>query len=381
MKDNTLIFETLKQDVQTRARTGVLHLEHGPVQTPVFMPVGTNGTVKAVHHSDLKGMGIQLILANTYHLYLRPGIEVIKKAGGLHTLTNWKGNYLTDSGGYQVFSLAPFRKITPEGIKFRSHIDGSYHFLTPEDVVDLQCGFGSDIMMPLDVCTSPGITYRKALEALETTKEWAKRSILHRSQKEAEIYGLLFGIIQGNFFEDLRKRSADDIIGLDFPGIAIGGLSVGEPFQEFVHYLSYTAELLPSEKPRYVMGIGTPEYILEAVENGIDLFDCVFPTRIARNGSVFTRKGIIPLKKSRYAAQIEPIDTQCGCPVCKHYTRAYLRHLFKAGEILGPMLATLHNLFFMEHFVRDIRESISVGAFTEFKNKFLAEYTYGNSDT
>ncbi len=381
MKTNaSSVFEINSRDTSSSARTGILHLHHGDVRTPVFMPVGTNGTVKAVHHKDLKGMGIALILANTYHLYLRPGIEVIKKAGGLHRFTHWEGNYLTDSGGYQLFSLAPFRKITAEGIRFRSHIDGSYHALTPEDVVDLQCGLGSDVMMPLDVCTPPGITYRKALEALETTKHWAERSIIRRAGKEEDIYGLLFGIIQGNFFEDLRRRSAEDIMRLDFPGLALGGLSVGESDDEFIHFLSFTSGLLTEEKPRYVMGIGTPEYILAAVEKGIDLFDCVFPTRIARNGSVFTQKGIIPLKKSRYADSMEPIDVECDCPVCRNYSRAYLRHLFKAGEILGPMLASMHNLYFMEVFLDHIRSSIYNGSFTEFKKNFLRTYTEGQSE-
>lgn len=370
-----MIFSVTTHDRDTRARTGRLKLEHGTVETPVFMPVGTNGTVKAVLHRDLRDLGIKLILANTYHLYLRPGIDIIKQAGGLHNLTNWQGGYLTDSGGYQVFSLAPFRKITPDGIRFRSHIDGSYHNLTPEDVVDLQCAFGSDIMMPLDVCTAPGITYGKALEALEITTQWAERSLARRHEHAEDAYGLLFSIIQGNFFEDLRKRSAEEILALDTPGIALGGLSVGEEYHRFVHFLAYTAELLPEEKPRYVMGIGTPEYILEAVENGIDLFDCVFPTRIARNGSVFTRKGIIPLKKSRFADQMEPVEPECGCPVCRDYSRAYLRHLFKAGEILGPMLATIHNLYFMEHLLRDIRKAIEEGRFAPFKREFLAEYT------
>lgn len=375
-----MIFDIQSLDVSTRARTGKLKLEHGTVETPVFMPVGTNGTVKAVHHRDLREMGIQLILANTYHLYLRPGLEVIKKAGGLHRLTNWQGGYLTDSGGYQVFSLAPFRKITEEGIKFRSHIDGSYHFLRPEDVIDLQCAFGSDIMMPLDVCTPPDITYRKALEALETTKTWARRSMIRRNEQESGVYGLLFGIIQGNFFEDLRSRSTEDILAMDFPGIALGGLSVGESFEQFAHFLAYTSRLLPDEKPRYVMGIGTPEYILEAVENGIDLFDCVFPTRIARNGSVFTRRGIIPLKKSRFTFDMGPIDGECGCPVCRNYSRAYLRHLFKSGEILGPMLASQHNLFFMEHLLREIRISIAGGKFAAFKKAFLKEYSQGKGE-
>ena len=291
------IFTLTHKDLHSKARTGILKLPHGDVQTPAFMPVGTNGTVKALHHSTIDNIGYNLILGNTYHLYLRPGLEVIKSFGSLHKFSNWKHNILTDSGGFQVFSLSAFRKIKNEGITFRSHIDGSYHKLTPENVVDAQMIFNSDIAMCLDVCTPPTISESEAREALTLTHKWAERSIKHRN-KFPEYLGNLFGIIQGNFFQELRKESALRISELDFSGIAIGGLSVGEPFSVYSDMLSYTVQFIPENRPLYVMGIGTPEYILEAVENGIDIFDCVFATRTARNGAVFTPYGMINLKKA-----------------------------------------------------------------------------------
>jgi len=367
-------FSVQAVDTSSRARRGVLQLPHGPVDTPVFMPVGTHGTVKAMTHAELEEIGFSLILGNTYHLYLRPGMDVLHRFQGLHTFTSWKRNFLTDSGGYQVFSLTPFRKITPDGVRFRSHIDGSSHYLTPELVVQIQRVFQSDILMPLDVCTSFGITYREALQAEQTTALWAKRSREAWLDTEGESPGLLFGIIQGNFFPDLRTKSAEAILSLNFPGIAIGGLSVGEPFETFLEILAHTASLLPEDKPRYLMGIGTPEYILAAVENGIDMFDCVFPTRIARNGTAFTRTGRIALKREAHTFSDEPLEPSCSCKVCQRYSRGYLRHLFKAGEILGPVLLTYHNLFYLEQFVRDIRSSIQNNTFSTFKQEFLSRW-------
>ncbi len=367
-------FTETSRDSSTKARTGLLELPHGAVETPAFMPVGTNGTVKAIMHSELERIGIGLILGNTYHLYLRPGMEVIRNAGGLHEFSSWNRNILTDSGGYQVFSLAPFRKIEREGVYFRSHIDGSYHRLTPESIVRIQQTLRSDIMMPLDVCTSPGITHTEALQALVTTTEWARRSREAWLERPEGYDGVLFGIIQGNFYKDLRTRSAEEILSLDLPGIAIGGLSVGESFQVFIEFLAHTAEPLPAEKPHYLMGIGTPEYILAAVEHGIDLFDCVFPTRIARNGMVFTRRGPLTLKRPANALATEPIEESCPCHCCRTYTRSYLRHLFKANEILGPMLATIHNLTFIQELIREIRDSIRHDEFASYKEAFLAEY-------
>ena len=365
------IFTVLSKDAATKARCGLLHLPHGDVETPVFMPVGTNGTVKAISHETLETLGFSLILGNTYHLYLRPGMEVMKKFGGLHRFSTWKKNILTDSGGFQIFSLAPFRKIRPEGVRFRSHIDGSYHELSPERVMEIQRTLGSDILMPLDVCTSPGITFREAEKACNITTIWAKRSKQAWESIEGPYDGKLFGIVQGNFFKDLRKRSSEELGALDLPGYAIGGLSVGEEYEVFLDYLTSTAEHLPTEKPHYLMGIGTPEYILAAVENGIDMFDCVFPTRIARNGTVFTSTGRIALKKDFHASSEEPIDSACGCWVCGTYSRGYLRHLFKCQEILGPMLATHHNLAYLKSFVDRIRESIHTKTFSGFKKSFL----------
>jgi len=363
------------RDDDTRARSGILSLPHGDVEVPAFMPVGTNGTVKAVKHKTVEDMGYTLILGNTYHLYLRPGMEVIEAAGGLHEFTSWKHNILTDSGGFQVFSLAPFRKIREEGVRFRSHIDGAYHVFTPEKVVEIQEAFGSDIQMALDVCTPPDISHKEAVEALEITTNWARRARKRWDSRKEGYEGKLFGIIQGNFYEDLRKRSAEEILELDTPGIAIGGLSVGETPEMFRDYLHYTAQFLPDEKPRYVMGIGTPDYMLEAVHAGIDMFDCVYPTRIARNGTCFTRDGLIALKNERFRLDQLPIDPECTCPVCRTYSRSYLRHLFKAKEILGPMLVTEHNLHFLYTFMEEIRQSIRENRFLAYKTSFLNRYT------
>ncbi|WP_020613619.1 tRNA guanosine(34) transglycosylase Tgt [Sediminispirochaeta bajacaliforniensis] len=362
-------------DTLTAARTGTLALPHGTIEVPAFMPVGTNGTVKAISHAAVDNMGYRLILGNTYHLYLRPGKEVFETYGGLHAFSSWPHNILTDSGGFQVFSLAPFRKIRDEGVRFRSHIDGSYHHLTPESVVEFQRTLGSDIMMCLDECTPPEISYKKAIEACRRTTAWAKRSKARWDiEREAGFEGKLFGIIQGNFFKDLRKISSEEIIELDFPGIAIGGLSVGEPKETFEEYLAYTSQFLPPEKPRYLMGIGTPDYIFAAVENGIDLFDCVFATRTARNGTVFTKDGMINLKKAGHALDKGPIEEGCTCQACTRYSRGYMRHLFKAGELFGPMLATEHNLQFLYDLMVEIRHSIREDRFSSFKKDFLDRY-------
>ena len=367
------LFNLIHKDTGSSARTGILRLSHGDVQTPAFMPVGTNGTVKAVHHSTVEKIGYNLILGNTYHLYLRPGLDVIKEFKSLHKFSSWKHNILTDSGGFQVFSLASLRKIKQEGVTFRSHIDGSYHELTPEKVVDAQIILNSDIAMCLDVCTPPSISEREAIDALQTTHIWAERS-LNRRNKFPEYSGNLFGIIQGNFFKELRKKSALTIAELGFPGIAIGGLSVGEPFEVFKDMLSYTVQFIPDDRPLYVMGIGTPEYILEAVENGVDLFDCVYATRTARNGAVFTNYGMINLKKAYNEFSREPIVEGCTCTACTQYSKGYLRHLFKTNEMLGPMLASEHNLTFLYNFLCDIRKNIQNNNFIKFKKIFLEMY-------
>ena len=368
------LFTVKTEDTDSFARTGVLQLPHGSVETPAFMPVGTNGTVKAIHLDDLDSMNINMILANTYHLFLRPGIDVIRASGGLHSFISWPKNILTDSGGFQVFSLSRLQKINETGVQFQSHIDGSYHEFSPEIVIDLQKEFGSDICMPLDVCTPPGISHEKAGQAVAITTDWLRRSKQRWEHQTGTWDGKLFGIIQGNFFDDLRKQSTKEILDLDLPGIAIGGLSVGEPFEKFLRILDLTATQLPLDKPHYLMGVGTPDYRLESVSRGIDIFDCVFPTRTARNGMVFTRNGTINLKKEYNRMSMEPIDPDCGCPVCARYSRAYLRHLFKAREILGIMLATRHNLDFIEALMRNIRKNIKEGSFCEFKRQFFSTY-------
>ena len=370
-------FTITKKSSLSKARRTIIKLPHGEVETPVFMPVGTNGSVKAIKHQDVADMGVRLILGNTYHLYLRPGIEVIKEAGGLHGFTSWPHNILTDSGGFQIFSLAPFRKIKEEGMYFRSHIDGSYHMLTPELAVQLQRGFKSDILMALDQCTPPGISEKDAKKAMDITHRWAKRCRDEWLGCRDEWGGSLFGIVQGNFFEKLRLESADFINSLDFPGIAIGGLSVGEDPAQFKDFLALTAAELDENKPHYLMGVGTPEYILEAFENGIDMLDCVYPTRIARNGAVFTHDGMIAMKKEIHSHEFFPIEEGCRCFACRNYSRAFIRHMFKTGEILGPMLATMHNLQFMYDLVQDIRKSIDNDCFEQFKKDFLSRYTRG----
>ena len=367
-------FKILKSDSNSKARITEFNLQHGKVSTPIFMPVGTNGSVKAVKHKTLCDSGINLILSNTYHLYLRPGPDTIEKAGGLHNFISWQQNILTDSGGFQIFSLAPFRKITKDGIKFRSHIDGSYHNLTPEDVIQLQRVFKSDILMPLDVCSAPDTEYKKAVNAMKITHIWANRSIDYWKKYREEWGGELFGIIQGNFYKDLRKQSAEYLNNLDFSGIAIGGLSVGEPFEIFKEFLEYTSELIDNNKPHYLMGIGTPEYIIEAVKNGIDMFDCVYPTRIARNGTLFTRNGKITIKKEKYANDFKPIEEKCNCFACTNYSRAFIRHLFKANEILGPMLATEHNIAFIQDLILEIKLNIESNTFMDFTKRFLDNY-------
>lgn len=372
------IFNIIHKNKNSRARTGVLTLPHGTVQTPVFMPVGTNATVKAITIDDLNEIGFEIILANTYHLYLRPGADLISEMGGLHGFSKWNKNFLTDSGGFQVFSLSKLRKITDEGAKFQSNIDGSYHMFTPENVVDTQVKFNSDIQMQLDVCSGWGVSRKEAVEALRITSDWLLRAKKrYEEQKEKGYKGILFPIVQGNFFEDLRKQSAEFVAGLDFDGIAIGGLSVGEPKEEYAKFLNYTVGCLPEDKPKYVMGIGTPDYILDAIANGIDMFDCVLPTRNARNGSYFTHDGMLSIKQERFIHDAGPIDPECNCKVCKTYSRSYLRHIFKAQEILSSMLASYHNLYFLNNLVKEAREAINNDRFEEYREIFLKRFKAG----
>lgn len=374
------IFSITHKCINSGARTGVLTLPHGTVKTPVFMPVGTAATVKAVSKDELEEIGFEIILANTYHLFLRPGADLIHEAGGLHGFSSWKRNFLTDSGGFQVFSLSKLRKISDEGVTFQSHIDGSRHLFTPENVVQTQVKFNSDIQMQLDVCSGYGVEKSEAERALKITSAWAKRAKDEWILKRGEGYeGILFPIVQGNFFEDLRIQSAEFVSSLDLPGIAIGGLSVGEPPETFARFTQFTLPLLPEEKPKYIMGIGTPEYILEAVANGVDMFDCVLPTRNARNGSYFTRDGMLSIKQERFTHDFSPIDSECSCKVCRNYSRAYLRHIFKEQEILSSMLASYHNLYFLNNMIKEIRASIENDCFEEYRKNFLARFTQNTS--
>lgn len=370
------IYTQLKKDRDTKARLGLVELGHGIVHTPAFMPVGTNATVKGMYHDKIKEIGYEIILANTYHLYLRPGTDVLKDFGGIHRFSNWDRNILTDSGGFQVFSLSGLRKISASGVTFQSHIDGSRHVFTPEKVVDIQSIIGSDIGMVLDVCTPPDIEYRAAKEAWNITKQWAQRSLEEKKRLGEAFPGNLFGIVQGNFYEDLRRESALTLSEMDFPGIAIGGLSVGEEKSRFEHFLAYTAEYVTDEKPRYVMGIGSPDYILCAVENGIDLFDCVLATRMARNGACFSDHGHVVLKKAIHKFDHGPIQEGCTCTACTKYSRAYMHHLIKCNEMLGGMLATEHNLTYLFHLMERIREAIREDRFSEFKKEYLRNF-YG----
>ena len=360
------------------ARAGRLHLPHGDVATPVFMPVGTKGCVKAASVEELEQLGFNLILANTYHLHLRPGEELIKDAGGLHGFTSWRGNFLTDSGGFQAWSLSDVRKITDEGIAFQSIIDGSRHLFTPESTVRMQAMFSSDIQMQLDVCTGWGASRQEAERAEQLTSRWAVRALDEwRRVRGVGYEGELFPIVQGNFFDELRVQSADFVNSLGTQGVAIGGLSVGESADVFERTLSLCVHHLGRLKARYVMGIGTPEYILTAIARGVDMFDCVLPTRLARHGVYLTRSGRLSVKQKRFERDFSAIDTGCGCKVCRTYSRAYLRHLFRENEILSAMLATHHNLYFMHEMMEEARLSIQEGTFEQWSKNFLREFQSG----
>ncbi len=363
-------FTLVHEDSACSARMGLLHTPHGTVETPIFMPVGTQATVKTMTPEEVRDVGGRLILSNTYHLYLRPGHELIREAGGLHRFMNWSGPILTDSGGFQVFSLGPLRRVTEEGVTFRSHIDGSEHFFSPEKAMEVQMALGSDIIMAFDECAPYPCSREYALEALERTSRWARRCSAAHSRDDQG----LFGIIQGGTFPDLREMSARDLVGLDFPGYAIGGLSVGEPKDLMYEMLDHTVQFLPAEKPRYLMGVGSPDCLVEGVVRGIDMFDCVLPTRIARNGSVFTRRGKLVVRNAEYAHDFSPLDPECDCYACRHYSRAYIRHLIKAKEVLGIRLTTIHNLRFVLNLMEEIKEALRKGEIMEFREKFLKTY-------
>lgn len=346
------------------ARLGQIHTTRGTINTPAFMPVGTNATVKAMDPDEMKELGAEVLLSNTYHLYLRPGHEVIKEVGGLHRFMKWDGPILTDSGGFQVFSLSPLRKISDEGVTFRSHLDGSLHFLTPELVMEIQGALGADIAMVFDECTPYPATREYALKSLKLTTEWAKRCLEAKNENQA-----LFGIIQGGVYKDLRKQSAEELIEMDFDGYALGGLSVGEPKELMYEMVNYTTPLLPVDRPRYLMGIGDLLDVLEAVSAGIDMFDCVMPTRNARNGTLFTSRGRISIKREEFKKDPGPLDPDCSCYTCRNYSRAYLRHMFMSREILSMRLNTMHNLQFYMEFFRRLREAISSGRFEQFRKE------------
>lgn len=371
---NAVTFELLKTDKKTKARRGVLHTPHGDVQTPVFMPVGTQATVKAMKPEDVADLGHEgahIILSNTYHLYLRPGHELIEKAGGLHKFMNWNGAILTDSGGFQVFSLGDLRKISEEGVKFRSYLDGSSHMFTPETSIDVQNALGADIIMAFDECCPYPSDREYTKKSLERTTRWLKRCKDHHKNIEKQS---LFGIMQGGMYKDLRAESAKQIVDLDLPGYSIGGLSVGEPKDLMYEILDDCVELLPEEKPRYLMGVGSPDCIFEGVERGIDMFDCVLPTRVARNGMAMTSHGRVNIKNAKYAEDFSPLDPECDCYCCRTYSKAYLRHLFRSDEILSSMLLSEHNLHFLVRLAEQIREAIEEDRFSEFKKEFFEKY-------
>jgi len=361
------------------ARAALLTTDHGTVETPAFMPVGTQGSVKAIEQRELEEIGAQIILGNTYHLYLRPGIEIIRQAGGLHRFIGWSKPVLTDSGGYQVFSLADLRTIEEEGVTFRSHLDGSSHRFTPESVVDIQRALGSDIMMVLDECPPFPCEPEYARESNELTVRWAKRCRTHTDCHGA-MYGhsqAIFGIVQGSIYPEIRKRSAQSLIDIGFDGFAIGGLAVGEPVEIMYSMIEVCEPVLPSQKPRYLMGVGTPENLLEAIDRGIDMFDCVLPTRNGRNAMIFTRNGSLNIKNAVFKTDFSPVDPECGCYTCKAHTRAYLRHLFQVKEILALQLATIHNLTFYLWLMREARQAIVRRQFRKWKKDMLTQFSAG----
>ena len=363
-------YELVAEDRKTGARAGLLHTPHGVFKTPMFMPVGTQATVKTVTPEELEEMGAQIILSNTYHIFLRPGTELIHEAGELHRFMNWNKGILTDSGGFQVFSLGAMRKITEEGVYFRSFLDGSKQFLSPEISIRAQEDLGSDIAMAFDECIPYPADYEYARKSTERTTRWAKRCIKAHQRTDRGI----FGIIQGGMYKDLRKQSAMEISSLPFDGMAVGGLSVGEPHDLMYDILEETIQWMPKGKARYLMGVGTPDCLVEGVARGVDMFDCVFPTRVARNGMAMIHTGRMNMKNKQYERDFRPIEESCGCYTCRNYTRAYIRHLYKSEELLVFRLVTIHNLYFLLQFMRDMREAIVQGNFSEFREHFMEHY-------
>jgi queuine tRNA-ribosyltransferase len=365
-------FEVESKSTESHARAGVIQTSHGVIETPIFMPVGTLGSVKSLSPEELIEAGAQIILGNTYHLYLRPGCDVISRFAGLHRFMNWDKPILTDSGGFQVFSLAQLAKISEEGVTFQSHIDGSKHLLSPEKAIDIQSCLDTDIMMCLDQCIQYPATREQCQAALEITTKWAKRCKQSWLQTENGRHAL-FGIVQGGMFTDLRQRSVEELTAVDFSGFALGGLSVGEPVETMLEVAGHTLPLLPSTKPRYIMGVGTPENLIELVARGADMFDCVLPTRNARNGQMFTRKGTINISNSRYREDTEPLEPGCTCYTCRNYTRAYLRHLYLARELLAYRLNSIHNVHYFITFMKRMRQAISADEFESFRKDFYSK--------
>ena len=374
MSTSPLTFELKKRDVNSRARLGVVHTPHGDIQTPIYMPVGTQAVVKAMTSREMDEIGTQILLSNTYHLHLRPGEALIQEAGGLHSFMNWHKPILTDSGGFQVFSLASLRKITEEGVAFQSHLDGSKRFLSPEESMRVQQALGSDIAMCFDVCSAFPCDYDAAKQAMERTHRWAERCKKYHTREDQA----LFGIVQGAFYADLRIESAKVLSDMDFPGYGIGGLSVGEPKPIMYDMLDQLMPYLPDDKPHYLMGVGTPDCLLEGVLRGVDMFDCVLATRIARNGTVFTKHGRMVIRNAEYAHDFRPIEEDCDCYACRNYSRAYIRHLFKAGEILALRLNSIHNIYFLTHMMEQMREAIENDALLDWANAFYARHGRGN---
>lgn len=375
-------FSVEAKDPHSQARVGRIQTARGVIETPVFMPVGTRGTVKALTQEMLEAIDARIILGNTYHLFLRPGHQLIEQLGGLHQFISWPRAILTDSGGFQVFSLGELRKIREEGVEFQSHLDGSRQFLSPELSMQIQAALGSDVVMCFDECTPYPATHAEALSSLELTARWAKRSRdefdrLMAIRRETlsgvrALPGALFGIIQGSVYHDLRQQSLTRLLEIGFPGYAIGGLSVGEEKQQMYDTTEFIAPLMPADKPRYLMGVGTPEDLVESVARGVDMFDCVMPTRNARNGQVFTSRGRLNVRNARYASDPRPLDESCTCPTCQRYSRAYLRHLYGSGEMLAAILCSLHNIAFYLDTMRRIRQAIALGEFTEFRTEFIS---------
>jgi queuine tRNA-ribosyltransferase len=364
-------YEHIKTCKQSGARLGRVHTPHGVIETPIFMPVGTLATVKTMSPEELKEMNAQIILSNTYHLFLRPGHDIVKAAGGLHKFMNWDRPILTDSGGFQVFSLSDIRKITEEGVAFRSHLNGDKLFISPEKAMEIQNALGSDIMMAFDECAPYPADYKYVKQSMERTTRWAERCLQAHRRPENQA---LFGIVQGGMYRDLREESAKQLTSMDFPGYAIGGLSVGEPKDLMYEVLDYTTPLLPTNKPRYLMGVGSPDALIEGSIRGIDMFDCVLPTRIARNGTVMTSSGRLVVRNAKYAEDFGPLDPECSCYTCKHYSRAYIRHLIKADETFGIRLTTYHNLHFLLDLMRQVREAIREDRLLDFRDEFFAKY-------